>query len=174
VTDTQLRFLRAIAAQVPVDRVAEVHLFPALRQGGVETGVAVVAVEPLPAPLVSASVPAAETATELVETLPDAGADATGDAEPEMPPLVAAPTALSAPIVRHVVYSARYRHTLKGPERGKWESDVHAEADAPLITVEVVVRGVRERAGEAMDPDRLSGDAFRAAVSGGDAWTIGR
>jgi len=42
-TETELRFLRAIAERVPAERVAEVHLFPALRQGRMETGVAVVA-----------------------------------------------------------------------------------------------------------------------------------
>ena len=31
--------------QIPADRVAEVHLFPAIRQGGVESGVAVIALE---------------------------------------------------------------------------------------------------------------------------------
>jgi hypothetical protein len=152
---------------VPVDRVTEVHLFPALRQGGVETGVAVIAVEPL----------TAEAPIETVPVIDAIDIDVIEGDVMEAAPVEDEAVAVLAPtpvIVRHVVYSARYRHTLKGPERGKWESDVHAEADAPLITVEVVVRGVRERAGEAMDPDRMSGDEFRAAVSGGDAWTIGR
>ncbi|MCU0623705.1 MAG: hypothetical protein MUF53_07555 [Gemmatimonadaceae bacterium] len=123
-TDTQVRFLRAIAAQVPPDRVVEVHLFPALRQGPIETGVAVVA-----------------------------------EADPA-----------GAEGAKHVVYSARYRHTIKGPDRGKWEADVVAEADAPLVTVEAVVRGVRQRAGEAAEPERLDGEAFRAAVAD-EPWT---
>ena len=45
-TETQQRFLRAIAERVPKEQVVEVHLFPAIRQGGVETGVAVVAERP--------------------------------------------------------------------------------------------------------------------------------
>ncbi len=53
-----------------------------------------------------------------------------------------------APVLRHTVYTARYRYVIKGPERGKWEANVKAEADAPLITVETVVRGVQRRAGE--------------------------
>lgn len=121
-TETQVRFLRAIAAQVPPERVVEVHLFPALRQGPIETGVAVVA---------------------------------------EEGPAVAEGEEAS----KHVVYSARYRHTIKGPDRGKWEADVVAEADAPLITVEAVVRGVRQRAGEAGEPERLDGEGFRAAIA---------
>jgi hypothetical protein len=110
-TETQERFLKAVAGQVPLDRVAEVHLFPAMKQGGVETGIAVIA------------------------------------AEGEEP--------------RHTVYSARYRLTLKGPDRGKWECDVVAEADAPLVTVEAVVRGVRHRSGDQGEPELVSGDALR-------------
>lgn len=52
------------------------------------------------------------------------------------------------PRVRHTVYTARYRLVIKGPERGRWEMDVVDEADAPLLTVETVVRGVQRRAGE--------------------------
>jgi len=52
------------------------------------------------------------------------------------------------PVERHTVYTARYRLVIKVPERGRWESDVVAEAEAPLLTVETVVRGVQRRAGE--------------------------
>ena len=116
-TETQERFLRAVAGKLPIDRVAEVHLFPPIRQGGVETGVAVIAVE----------------------------------AEPAAP--------------RHVIFSARYRLTLKGPDRGRWEADVVAEADAPLATADAVVRGVRKRTGEAADAERVTPDAFRQLVA---------
>ena len=44
-TETQLRFLRAIAERVPLDRIVDVHLFPSMKQGIVETGIAVVAAE---------------------------------------------------------------------------------------------------------------------------------
>ena len=47
-TETQQRFLRAIAERVPMHQVVELHLFPPIRQGGVETGVAVVAEDPRP------------------------------------------------------------------------------------------------------------------------------
>lgn len=126
-TETQIRFLRAIAAQIPAERIVEVHLFPTLRQGPVEMGVAVVA--------------------------------ETGE-----------PTADGPPPARHVVHSARFRHVVKGPDRGKWETEVVAEADAPLITVEAVVRGVRQRAGDAGEPARLDADAFRVAISD-QPWT---
>ena len=74
---------------------------------------------------------------------------------------------------RHVVYSARYRLVLKGPERGRWETTVTAEADAPLAAVEAVVRGVLRRAGEDDEPERFTGDAFRQALVP-EPWTAPR
>jgi hypothetical protein len=62
------------------------------------------------------------------------------------------------------VYTARYRYVIKGPERGKWEADIKAEADAPLITVETVVRGVQRRAGEESEIVRYSGAQIAKAL----------
>ena len=116
-SDARERLLLAIADRVGPERLTELHFFPPLRQGTIETGVAVIAA-------------VSESASEP----------------------------------RHEVFSARYRWTRKGPERGRWETEVVAEADAPLITVETVVRGVRERANEAAEPDRMTGDAARALI----------
>jgi hypothetical protein len=69
-----------------------------------------------------------------------------------------------APIVRHTVYTARYRYVIKGPERGKWETNVKAEAEAPLITVETVVRGVQRRAGEESEIIRFTGAQIARAL----------
>lgn len=115
-TESQETFLRAVAARVPLDLVAEVHLFPSMRQGPMETGLAVLATSPAPP---------------------------------------------AGPRERHTVFSARYRLTLRGPERGKLEVDVTAEADAPLVTVDQVVRGVQRRSADTGDPERLSGDELR-------------
>jgi hypothetical protein len=131
--DTRRRFLLAIADQVLADRVDEVRVFRPIRQGGQETGVAVIAVEP-----------------EVVADAP-----------------------VSDAITRHVVYSARYRLVLKGPDRGRWETTVTAEADAPLAAVESVVRGVLRRAGEDDEPERLSGESFRQALVD-EPWTAPR
>jgi hypothetical protein len=95
--------------------VETVHLFPPIRQGGVETGAAVIA-------------------------------------------------ASRPPQERHTVYSASYRNTLKGPDRGKWEAEVTAEADAPLVTVDAVVQGVMKRAGEPFEPEKLTASEFRTIV----------
>lgn len=138
-TEAQERFLRAIADRVPPASIAELHLFPAIRQGGYETGIAVIAAEP----------------------------PAHGAVEAEVPlPLPDEPTAFTTEEGRHrlVVLSARYRLTLKGPERGTWDIEVVAEADAPLVTVDAVVRGVQRRAGDAGHPERLSGEALRALL----------
>jgi hypothetical protein len=58
---------------------------------------------------------------------------------------------------RYTVYTARYRLQLKGPDRGKWAVELVAEADAPLLTVDAVVRGVQRRAGEVAEVERLTG-----------------
>jgi hypothetical protein len=71
---------------------------------------------------------------------------------------------------RHIVYTARYRLTLRGADRGKWEMDLVAEADAPLVTIEEVVRGVQERAGDATVPERFTGDTLRDRLAE-PAWT---
>lgn len=118
VTETAERFLRAVLTEVPLDRIADVHLFASLRQGQYETGVAVVAAWP--------------------EATPAADRDT----------------------VRHTVFTARYRLVIKGPDRGRWEFECTAEADAPLITVETVVRGVQRRSGDLEEPVRYDADAL--------------
>jgi hypothetical protein len=71
---------------------------------------------------------------------------------------------ISAPASRYIVYSASYRLTLKGLDRGKWEVSVTEEADAPLLTIDAVVRGVQRRSGDTDETIRLSGTEFRAAL----------
>ncbi len=142
-SDARERFLLEIAAVVPPHRIAEAHFFAPLRQGQIETGVCVIAAlpegaEPLPA------------AAEPVE-----GAEAPAEPFPEGARISA----------RHVVYSARYRWTRKGPERGKWECEVVAEADAPLLTVEAVVQGVKQRASEPLEVERIDGETVRAMIA---------
>jgi hypothetical protein len=65
---------------------------------------------------------------------------------------------------RMVVYAASYRLTLKGLDRGKWEVNVVAEADAPLVAVDAVVRGVQRRSGDVDDASRMDGDEVRAIL----------
>jgi hypothetical protein len=130
--DVRERFLAAIAERVDPDAIAEVHLFQPMKQGGTESGVAVVAVE------------------DPQAGRRDDAADAQRDAHHADG--------------RLVVYTAKYRLTLKGPDRGKWEFAIQADADAPLITVDRVVQGVQRRTGDAVEPERLSGEEFRGAL----------
>lgn len=194
--DTLTRFLRAIAAHVPAGNIEEVHVFTPMRQGGRETGVAVIAArsvslyeqrggaepghdapdaEPEPsddswldtdAPLdpdTQHAMPEGEP-----EGVDDAdGADDSADdrARRTEPDSAAFQRAASRAGVRLTIYRASYSWTIKGVERGKWQVEVSAEADAPLATVDQVVRGVQRRSGDAADAEWLSGDAFRAALS---------
>ncbi|MEO8336056.1 MAG: hypothetical protein ABI664_13845 [bacterium] len=167
--ETRARFLSAIAKQIPADNVMEIHLFPGIRQGGVESGVAVVAVERAPAPSLDVDggyVPPPDVAeaaeVETVEAVDESSpyADVVLLAEVEEEPEFVPP----APASRYIVYSASYRLTLKGLDRGKWEVSVTEEADAPLLTIDAVVRGVQRRSGDVDETVRLSGDEFRAAL----------
>lgn len=139
---TRERFLMAIAAALPPERFIELHFFSPIRQGGIESGVAVIAAHPevIAAPILADAPP------EQVELEEDESPNA--DAAPH----------------RYTVYTAKYKLTLKGPERGRWECSVVAEADAPLVTVETVVRGVLRRSGDADEPERMSGDEAREFV----------
>jgi hypothetical protein len=119
INEVRERFIRSIAEKISPDRFVEAFFFPSIRQGPVETGVAVISVTPL---------------SVAVD---------------------------SSPIERSEVFTASYRWTRKGVERGKWVVDVTAQADAPLGTAATVVRGVQERAGEAIDAHRMSGDDLR-------------
>jgi len=193
-TETQQRFLRAIAERVPSEQVVEVHLFPPIRQGGVETGVAVVAEDPRKhAP---ESVPVTVEANGTADVVspqeaqhrddePQVGAAAIDVAEIDVAEIdvaeidvaeidaaevdvadeeVADLEPTEPPLSRFTIHTARYRLTLKGVDRGKWEVDVVAEADAPLDAVDAVVRGVQRRSGEAIEADRLTTEAFREAL----------
>jgi hypothetical protein len=150
--ETTERFLRDIADRIGLNAVDEIRLFPPLRQSGVETGVAVVAAIPLPPERADDHV-----AEEPPEALTESAGDEFLPIEEEDRDII---------VHRHTVFTARYRHTLKGPDRGKWEVDVRAEADAPLVTVDQVVTGVMKRAGETFEPERISSSAFKTIVSG--------
>ena len=202
-TETQQRFLRSIAERVPLEHVVELHLFPPIRQGGVETGVAVVAEDPrrpMVAPISDAAEPPTASDGQLHDDVVPSSTDAVAEpavagtvtepaadggepvavaaaGEPDMVADASVEQADGAPAAesngdangsavaaRYTIHTARYRLTLKGVDRGKWEVDVVAEADAPLDAVDAVVRGVQRRAGEGAEPDRLSTEALRDAL----------
>ena len=139
-TPPRERLFAEIASRLDPDRIIEVHHFAPRRQGGVESGVAVVA----------ATRPPSDGSPESA-----AHADSSGFGSDE-------PVETS----RRAVYTASYRLTLKGPDRGKWEMELRDEADAPLETIVTVVRGVQERSGEAEDADRIDAARFREIAAG--------
>ena len=148
--ETTERFLRDIADRIGLHSVDEVRLFPPLRQGAVETGVAVVAALPLPPEPADDHV-----ADEPPEALTESAGEEFLPIEEEDREII---------VHRHTVFTARYRHTVKGPDRGKWEVEVQAEADAPLVTVDQVVKGVMKRAGEPFEPERITASEFKTIV----------
>jgi hypothetical protein len=193
-TDPRDRFLRAIVDQIPVDRIAEIHLFPALRSGGRESAVAVVAARAdegfvqgeLPPPVGESAMMPVEEYENAPPGDGGAGLEPRSDhSEPIAgggpPPEIHDGTAIGqgshhsdfahidpppderAP--RLVVYRAVYRWTRKGPDRGQWEVEITAEADAPLYAVGDVVRGVQRRAGEDGEPELITPEALRLALS---------
>jgi hypothetical protein len=141
-TETQQRFLKSIADRVNGGNVAEVRLYPTVRVGPIESGVAIIATkEPMPVALaveeISADGNLQEDEIRITSTQPD----------------------------RLSILTARFRHTVKGPDRGKWEFNMVHDADAPIETVESVVRGVARRAGEDGEPELLSGTDFQRALT---------
>jgi hypothetical protein len=195
ISETRERFLRAIANTIPAERVIEIHFFQPIRQGGVESGVAVIAAalelestpdDMLPpkapalddvpvargeivfadrapvgegAAMLSDSIPLELTATEVT----DGSAGGAGDRS-EADPEENGADAAEPPPPRYTVYSAKYRLVLKGPERGKWETQIVAEADAPLVTVVTVVRGVQRRSGDLEVAELMKGEEVRARL----------
>lgn len=148
--ETRERFIAAIADRVNPAAVAEAHFFQPIKQGGTESGVAVVAVREDQRPT------GAEDAAGLLPT----GTQGTAENAPD----ALRASAENSLADRMAVYTAKYRLTLKGPDRGKWEFAVQAEADAPLVAVDRVVQGVQRRSGDAEDPEKMSGEEFRALL----------
>lgn len=152
-TESQQRFLKEIAERVNGGRVAELRLYPTLRVGQVESGVAIVAAM-------------ADKVAEPVATLADGTSpEAVVVEEPALADVAFQERTPAAGPERLSILTAHFRHTVKGPDRGKWEFTLMHDADAPIETIENVVRGVARRAGEDGEPELLSGDDFQRALT---------
>jgi len=258
--DTTRRFIDSVLERVPESRIVEFRLFPAIRQGGIESGIAVLAVDPEP-PLPIPDAPelhagngsesmfeshseaagrTGETPVDLVTIDDDrAPADvdatpvvpakrATASAEPEpsvvfphahddrttaielghegitdartqelpvspdqptseIPIDLARPRSDSAPETgadddlalgdilalpspddaatpghdRLAILCARYKLIIKGPDRGKWDMEIVHQADAPLDTLDHVIKGVVRRSGDDAVPERFTRQSLR-------------
>lgn len=177
-TETQQRFLRAIAERLGERQPIEVRLFPSIRPGHYESGVAVVAIEgglaaddviPTGTLVTEGSHPAPSDVPEHDATAAEAGVPVdtmtAADESAAGPEASAADDTARDPARRFSILTARYRLTLKGPDRGKWEFSLVHDADAPLHTVEPVVRGVARRVGDADEPQLLDTEAFARAIA---------
>jgi len=151
--ETRERFLRGILERVSPERIVEIHFFPPIRQGQLESGVAVVALESTPHAVGEHAV--AAPVAEPVDA-PVATPVATPVDEPVAPVMAVAS--------RLEVCTAMYRWTRKGPERGKWEFDFKTEGDASLPIVGTVVRGVEQRSGDELGALRMDADELRALM----------
>src|SRR5687768_178696 len=150
-TETQQRFLKEIADRMNGGRVAELRLYPTVRVGPIESGVAIVATA-------DGRQETGESAIERpLDTEVEPSVEAAAETPMETAVSIAGPDRLS-------ILTAHFRHTVKGPDRGKWEFSMVHDADAPIETVESVVRGVARRAGEDGEPELLSGDDFQRAL----------
>ena len=63
---------------------------------------------------------------------------------------------------RRLVYRARYVVALKGPERGKATVTVEETAEVPAALLPEVLEGVRRRADEAGEAERVDLSAWKA------------
>lgn len=180
--ETRERFLTAIVERLGAERIVELHLFSPIRKGVMETGVAVVAalpdleseIEAGDAQAVDAAEPE-EVVSAQVEYGVDGGSDAPSPYLDATPEPASTPEDASETLVtnatetpaesRHVVFTASYRLTRKGAERGTWAFELAATADAPLATVDTVVRGVMHRSSELTESERLSGDELRTLLA---------
>ncbi len=217
-SDTQRRFLAAVMERLPREYIHEIYLFAPMKQGSVETGIAVVAMGEaikLDAELVDVDglareQPAADQSDEVqLESRQTGSTDAwlaegehlkaartgaesrgveTVDSEPQDVQTATAgeqnfeqaamtedagysvvSTVPERPL-RYTIHTARYSLQLKGPERGKWDVDVVEEADAPLVSIDAVVRGVHRRSGEPSEVERLAPHDLARAL-GEIPWT---
>jgi hypothetical protein len=56
---------------------------------------------------------------------------------------------------RRRIYTARYVHTIKGKERGKWSGALEEVGSGPVEALDELIKGVEKRADEEM-PSRVA------------------
>jgi len=149
--DSRARFLSAISQRLGADRIVELHLFSPIRQGVLETGVAVIATagEEEEAECGEGEENGLGTGDEVARSLSEDAAEVPSSFHTLPLPL------------RLVVHTARYRLTRKGPDRGKWLFECAATADAPLATVDAVARGVTLRSKDLTESERFTGEQLK-------------
>jgi hypothetical protein len=67
---------------------------------------------------------------------------------------------------RRRIYTARYVHTIKGKERGKWSAVLEEVGSGPVEALDELIRGVEKRADEEMPTPVPPGDWFPGESDG--------
>ena len=67
---------------------------------------------------------------------------------------------------RRRIYTARYVHTIKGKERGKWSGSLEEVGSGPVEALEALIKGVEKRADEEI-PTRVPATEWFPSPSDG-------
>lgn len=67
---------------------------------------------------------------------------------------------------RRRIYTARYVHTIKGKERGKWSAVLEEVGSGPVEALDELIRNVEKRADEEIPTPVVPRDWFPAATDG--------
>jgi hypothetical protein len=67
---------------------------------------------------------------------------------------------------RRRIYTARYVHTIKGKERGKWSAVLEEVGSGPVEALDELIKSVEKRADEEMPTLVLPGEWFPPVIDG--------
>jgi hypothetical protein len=144
------RFFRAIAERIDTERVEEVHVFPAIRQGGRESGVAVVTIR------------LEETEDAELPAMPEESATSGADQAPDGPDVPAAPDASA------IVEQSSEPTAERGSDSTSEPTAEQTEGPAAEVTVEPAVEPTAEPIDEPMaeptEVDSFAGDVYGEAL----------
>ncbi len=138
INETRERFLRGILERVSPERIVEIHFFPPIRQGQLESGVAVVALESAPIRVVEAvTEPLVDDTLALEHEADLMGARAAGMAEAPEAPVAEATGEESAIAVAEA--------PADGTEEEPTVADADERAEEPAPEPEAPVMAVASR-----------------------------
>ncbi len=158
-TETQERFLRTVLTRVPLDTVVELHLFPPIRRGTLETGVAVIATVLPPAPLTILDVEVEPVVAVEEDALAEVALDALDDLD--------AQARVHDPLADAVRVPATVATLEEGDEVSEiFTGAVHDDGDLETVDGEPVVGA---QADDVDDGSSIAAAAADVASDAGDA-----
>jgi hypothetical protein len=108
--------------------------------------------------------PTSEIAIDLARAGSDSAAEAAPDEDIALGDILALPSPDERAAPGHdrlAILCARYKLIVKGPDRGKWDVEIVHQADAPLGTLDHVIKGVVRRSGDDAVPERYTRQSLR-------------